>query len=184
MGIWEPRVTISDWEDGGVGLNSVQSGKVKRGILRSWLRSGTRTHKPPTRLEDRRGTPSVTSGSRHGGQRWYTGSMIEPKDRELPIAGQEDLESEPPDALPSCSPEVYVSNEEASLLAAMRRLQERASHIRGRLSDPLTDDQRTALSAELEELRTRRSELARRRDRAYRRKMVMLGHLPPDALLD
>jgi hypothetical protein len=109
--------------------------------------------------------------------------MSDPRDHELPIVGQ-DQGSNPSNDLPSCSPEVYVTNEEASLLAAMRAMKGRATEIRERLADPLSGDERSALSAELEELRTRRTELTRRRDRAYRRKMVMLGHLPPDALVD
>jgi hypothetical protein len=109
--------------------------------------------------------------------------MSERQDRDLPVVGHA-LESDRCDEAPSCAPEVYVSNEEASLLAAMRGLKVRAAEVRERLADGITDDQRTALLAELSELRNRRAELARRRDQAYRRKMVMLGHLPPDVLED
>ena len=109
--------------------------------------------------------------------------MTDPRDLELPVIGRQPGD-EPGDDTPSCSPSVYVSNEEASLLAAMRRLQERATEIRERLAGPSSDDRRAVLLVELEELRARRAELARRRDAAYRRKMIMLGHLPPDALLD
>jgi hypothetical protein len=109
--------------------------------------------------------------------------MSDPRDYELPIIEQ-DQGSDPSNDPPSCSPEVYVTNEEASLLAAMRAMKGRATEIRERLSDDPPAEQQTILLAELEELRTRRTELARRRDRAYRRKMVMLGHLPPDVLED
>jgi len=42
-------------------------------------------------------------------------------DRDLPVV-QTDLDEE---AAPSCSPTIYVSNEEAALLAAMRNLDRR-----------------------------------------------------------
>jgi hypothetical protein len=109
--------------------------------------------------------------------------MTEPRDLELPVVGQ-DPESDPADHAPSCSPSIYVTNEEASLLAAMRTLKERAAAVRERMLASASDEERTILEDELEELRARRADLARRRDQAYRSKMVMLGHLPPDALLD
>jgi hypothetical protein len=109
--------------------------------------------------------------------------MNDSEDRVLPVVGHV-LDGDTSDGTPSCSPEVYVTNEEAALLAAMRGLKKRAAGIRERLSHRLSDEQRAALLAELEDLRARRIDLARRRDQAYRRKMVMLGHLPPDALVD
>jgi hypothetical protein len=109
--------------------------------------------------------------------------MSDSRDLELPVVGQE-AKGEASDAAPSCSPSAYVTNEEASLLAAMRTLKERAAAVRERILVSASHDERTILEGELKELRARRTELARRRDQAYRRKMVMLGHLPPDALLE
>lgn len=109
--------------------------------------------------------------------------MTEPQDLELPVVGQVP-EADLSDAAPSCSPGAYVTNEEASLLAAMRTLKERAAAVRERILASASDEERTILEGELKELRARRTDLARRRDQAYRRKMVMLGHLPPDALLE
>ena len=80
---------------------------------------------------------------------------------------------------PSCSPKIYVSNEEASLLATMRELRELSLDVRRRM-ETADDGERAALEAELEELRARRAEAARDRERAFTRKMIMLGHLPPD----
>ena len=109
--------------------------------------------------------------------------MSKRQNRDLPVVGRA-TEPDPPDEVPSCSPSVFVTNEEASLLATMRSLQERAAKLREVMGDCTSNDERTTLQDELEELRARRAELVRRRDKAYRRKMVMLGHLPPDALLD
>lgn len=109
--------------------------------------------------------------------------MSDPKDLRLPIVGHSG-EQDPSDDAPACSPEVYVTNEEAAVVAAMRALKERATEVRERLSKDPPEDQRATLLTELDELRTHRSELAQRREQAYRNKMVMLGHLPPDALLD
>jgi outer membrane protein TolC len=81
---------------------------------------------------------------------------------------------------PSCSPKVYVSNEEKAILEAMRGLREQAVELRGRLKNAETRDDRDRIEAELAELRARRADLAARREQAYRRKMIMLGHLPPD----
>ncbi len=80
---------------------------------------------------------------------------------------------------PSCSPKVYVSNEEASLLAEMRELREASIDVRRRL-ETAEGDERTALESRLAELRRQREEAAERRERAFTRKMIMLGHLPPD----
>jgi hypothetical protein len=41
-------------------------------------------------------------------------------------------------------------------------------------------DERSRIEKELAELRAQRSDLAIRREQAYKRKMIMLGHLPPD----
>jgi len=80
---------------------------------------------------------------------------------------------------PSCSPKIYVSNEEASLLAEMRELREQSLELR-RLLASAAGDERSTLESELERLRARREEVARQRERAFTRKMIMLGHLPPD----
>jgi len=80
---------------------------------------------------------------------------------------------------PSCSPKIYVSNEEASLLAEIRELREQSLELR-RLLASAASDERSALESELERLRARREEAARQRERAFTRKMIMLGHLPPD----
>lgn len=83
---------------------------------------------------------------------------------------------------PSCSPKVYVSNEEASLLAELRELREKSLEIRRKLAAADSAD-REELAKHLEALRERRSEVARRREAAFTRKMIMLGHLPPDYLV-
>lgn len=80
---------------------------------------------------------------------------------------------------PSCSPKIYVSNEEAALLAQMRELREKSLELRGRLEEA-DDGERPALLAELEDLRAQRKDLARKREAAFTRKMIMLGHLPPN----
>jgi hypothetical protein len=98
----------------------------------------------------------------------------------LPVHGQPDG-AEPEDDETSCSPKIYVSNEEATLLAALKNLRNRAVELRQRLKTD-ADCDREQLSNELEELRRQRADLERRRERAYLRKMVMLGHLPPSAL--
>jgi hypothetical protein len=90
-----------------------------------------------------------------------------------------DAQPDGPDE-PSCSPTVYVSNEEKVIAAAMLELRERAVHLRERLKSPGSDEERGRLTGELEALRSERAELAVRRDEAFRRKMIMLGHLPPD----
>lgn len=80
----------------------------------------------------------------------------------------------------SCSPKIYVSNEEKTILAAMRRLRDRAVELRRRLDESKSPDDRRLIESELAELRAERSDLAIRREQAFKRKMVMLGHLPPD----
>jgi hypothetical protein len=80
---------------------------------------------------------------------------------------------------PVCSPKIYVSNEEAALLAAMRRLRERSLELRRELKDAKIAD-RARLEAEIDTLRNEWKALAKRREEAFRQKMIMLGHLPPD----
>ena len=96
------------------------------------------------------------------------------EDRQLPVIG--DRSDEEP---PVCSPTNYVSNEEAALFAAMRRLREQSVVLRRDLKDAGPQD-RAGLEAELERLRKEWRTLAERRERAYVNKMVALGHLPPN----
>jgi len=95
-------------------------------------------------------------------------------DRYLPV-----LEDGPDDPAPVCSPKIYVSNEEAALLAAMRRLRERSLELRQQLKDSKTSD-RAHLETEIHDLRQEWRALAKRREEAFRQKMIMLGHIPPD----
>ena len=81
---------------------------------------------------------------------------------------------------PSCSPKIYVSNEEKTILSAMRKLRDRAVELRRRLDESESPDDRRRIESELAELRAERSDLAIRREQAFKRKMIMLGHLPPD----
>jgi outer membrane protein TolC len=85
-----------------------------------------------------------------------------------------------PEEESSCSPKIYVSNEEKTILAAMRDLRERAVELRERLQGVGSPDDRHRIESELAELRAQRSDLAIRREQAFKRKMIMLGHLPPD----
>lgn len=100
--------------------------------------------------------------------------MAQTDDFELPVHGQEDGGGSA--TAPSCSAVGYVSNEEAAVVAAMKRLRERALAVRDELRAAAPAD-RDRLAATLEELRGRWRELAARREAAYRRKMIMLGHL-------
>ena len=96
------------------------------------------------------------------------------EDRYLPV-----IEGGLDDEAPACSPTNYVSNEEASLLASMRRLREESMVLRRDLKDA-DPEGRTHLEVELEEMREEWRTLAERRERAYVNKMITLGHLPPD----
>jgi len=96
------------------------------------------------------------------------------EDRFLPVL--DDGLDEP---APVCSPKIYVSNEEAALLAAMRGLRERSLELRRELKGVKTDD-RARLETEIDELRVQWKTLAKRREEAFRQKMIMLGHLPPN----
>lgn len=95
-------------------------------------------------------------------------------DQQLPVI-QEDLDQD----TPSCSPSIYVSNEEAVLLARMRELRDRSLELRQQLKNSQTG-QRENLESEIESLRVTWKDLAARREQAFVRKMIMLGHLPPD----
>ena len=80
----------------------------------------------------------------------------------------------------SCSPKIYVSNEEKTILDAMRKLRDRAVELRRQLDESESREDRLRIESALAELRAERSELAIRREQAFKRKMIMLGHLPPD----
>ncbi len=80
----------------------------------------------------------------------------------------------------SCSPKIYVSNEEAALLHAMRNLREKSQALKAELQKT-GDDRESGLAAKLEKARTEWKKLAAQREKAYIRKMVALGHLPPEA---
>ena len=94
-------------------------------------------------------------------------------DKHLPVV-QSDLD----EGEPSCSPKIYVSNEEATLLAEMRRLREQSLELKKEMrgADP---QQRSNLESEIDEMRTKWKDLANQREKAFVRKMIMLGHLPP-----
>lgn len=100
-------------------------------------------------------------------------------DRRLPVLHDADQG----DDLPSCSPSIYVSNEEAALLAAMRKLGEAAAEIKREMRNA-DSDHRHQLEVRLEALRAERKGLAEQREAAFVRKMIMLGHLPPDYPID
>jgi hypothetical protein len=78
----------------------------------------------------------------------------------------------------SCGPKAYVSYEEQHILAAIRDVKEQADSVRREL-ETADAGARHGLQARLEELRRQREELVVRREAAYRRKMIMLGHIEP-----
>jgi hypothetical protein len=96
-------------------------------------------------------------------------------DKDLPVVQTNLDEGEP-----SCSPKIYVSNEEAALLAEMRRLREQSLELKKKMrgADP---QRRSHLESEITEMRAKWKVLAAQREKAFIRKMVMLGHLPPEA---
>lgn len=81
---------------------------------------------------------------------------------------------------PVCGPTAYVSNEEAAIVSEMRAVKAEADEVRALRCETASDAEQAGLDHRLAELRALWSELADRRERAYRRKMIMLGHLPPD----
>jgi chromosome segregation ATPase len=91
----------------------------------------------------------------------------------LPVV-QTDLDEDEP----SCSPKIYVSNEEAALLSEMRRLREHSIELKKELRGA-DSDRRSQLESKIGEMRTKWKDLADQRERAFIRKMIMLGHLPP-----
>lgn len=100
---------------------------------------------------------------------------------ELPVYGQEPEEDSDD---PSCSPKAFVSNEESAIAKAMQELRGQALEVRRKLEESGASDDRTALENRLADLRGRWNQLSIDREKAYRRKMVMLGHLPPEALIE
>jgi hypothetical protein len=99
--------------------------------------------------------------------------MVDDKDpaASLPVLGQPTGDDQSP------APMVYVTLEEKVILDAMRRLRAEAEEVRARLAEATAPEARGQLEEELEELRRQRADLAQRREAAYRRKMVMLGHM-------
>jgi predicted nuclease with TOPRIM domain len=94
--------------------------------------------------------------------------------RHLPVV-QSDLD----EGEPSCSPKIYVSNEEAALLAAMRDLRDRSAKLKKEMRNA-EPERRSRLESEVEEMRTEWKDLSAQREKAFVRKMIMLGHLPPN----
>jgi len=81
-----------------------------------------------------------------------------------------------------CGTKAYITLEESTLLAAIRSVRERAEAVRAALASEQDPAARRSLTARFEELREERRSLVASRERAYVRKMVMLGHLPPEEL--
>ena len=99
---------------------------------------------------------------------------MEKDEHRLPV-----IRDEADGEVPSCSPSIYVSNEEAALLAGMRELRERSIELKMQMKGS-DAERRSSLQAEVEELRMKWRELAAQREKAFIRKMIMLGHLPLD----
>ncbi len=99
--------------------------------------------------------------------------MNDHKLQHLPVVQQDLDEGEP-----SCSPKIYVSNEEAALLADMRHLREQSVELKKVMRDA-EPEQRSQLESTINEMRATWKDLAAQREKAFIRKMIMLGHLPP-----
>jgi hypothetical protein len=100
---------------------------------------------------------------------------MEDESKHLPVIQGELGENEA-----SCSPRIYVSNEEAALLTEMRRLREQSTEVKKRMQAAEGEDL-SRLESEIDGLRAKWRDLAAQRERAFIRKMIMLGHLPPQA---
>ncbi len=100
----------------------------------------------------------------------------EPTDR-LPVIGS----VAEPECGDSCGTKAWVSLEESAILSALHALRRRADEVRGRI-ERASPAERPELEAALDALRVERMELDHRREAAYRRKMVMLGHLAEDEI--
>jgi hypothetical protein len=93
--------------------------------------------------------------------------------KHLPVVQGELGEGEP-----SCSPKIYVSNEEAALLAEMRHLREQSVELK-KVMRNVDPERRSRLESEIDEMREKWKSFAAQREKAFIRKMIMLGHLPP-----
>lgn len=102
--------------------------------------------------------------------------MSEKTPTELPMIGTHPIEDEG-----ACSTQNYISLEEKTVLAAMRKLREQAIEVRAKIKAADSADAKRLLETEFAGLREQRAELEIRRDHAFTRKMIMLGHLPPEA---
>jgi hypothetical protein len=102
--------------------------------------------------------------------------MSEKTPPNLPMIGTHPIADEG-----ACSTQNYVSLEEKTVLAAMRKLRERAVELRAAIDTSNSTAEKRGLESELAELRKQRAELDVQRDHAFTRKMIMLGHLPPEA---
>jgi hypothetical protein len=101
--------------------------------------------------------------------------MMVPND--LPVVDQSESES---NNGASCGPTAYITLEESAIAAALRKLRERGVKVRERIDTIADDDERAHLEEELEDLRRQRHELQVKQEQAWRRKMIMLGHLRED----
>jgi len=86
-----------------------------------------------------------------------------------------------PDPPSSSCPKAYVTLEEAAILRKLRAVRDRALALRAQVQEATGDAQRAKLEQELARLREQRRNLLTQQDAAWTRKMIMLGHLPPDA---
>lgn len=102
--------------------------------------------------------------------------MSEKTPTELPMIGTHPIEDEG-----ACSTQNYISLEEKTVLAAMRKLREQAIEVRTKIKAAASAGEKRLLETEYAGLREQRAELEVRRDDAFTRKMIMLGHLPPEA---
>ena len=100
-------------------------------------------------------------------------------DATLPVFDPASFDPEPDE---TCLPKNYVTNEQAAIAAEMRRLRDRAKAIRLGIEASGNNPEKQTLEAELAELRRQREHLVILREKAIERKMVMLGHEPPDPL--
>jgi hypothetical protein len=102
---------------------------------------------------------------------------VSDRDRRLPVLAP----VEDPDRPDACGAKVWVSLEESALVKALHDVRRRADEVRRRL-ETASPGERGGLESELEALRAERVELTLRREAAYRRKMVMLGHMADDEI--
>jgi predicted nucleotide-binding protein (sugar kinase/HSP70/actin superfamily) len=96
---------------------------------------------------------------------------------DLPVVDQPERES---DNATSCGPTAYVTLEESAIAAELRKLRDRGVEVRERIDTIEDDEERVRLEEELQGLRRQRQELQVKQEQAWRRKMIMLGHLRED----